>query len=143
MSRKKSLQTIQTLAESNETLRLKVLTDKRQELATEEQRLVQLQQYCNEYQAMTSKTDQGIGIHFIRGRRGFVEKLGTAIDTQRKTVEQAREQLDVHTAHWRDARTKALSLRKFTDRLAVEEQQRLARKEQSELDEVGRLVVTR
>lgn len=138
MRRKKGLQTIQTLAESDETVRSRIVSDQRWVLHEQERRLEQLEQYCREYQGMNSPSDQGIGIHLIRGRRGFVQKLNEAIDNQRQIVARAAEQLDAQLAHWRNARAKAQSLQKFADRMTAQEDRRTARKEQTELDDIGR-----
>jgi|GEM_PF-3396220 len=140
MSRKKGLQTIQTLAESDETMRSRMVSNQRAALRVELQRLEQLERYRNEYQVMSSRSEQSVGIHFIRGRRGFVQKLNEAIDNQNRIVVRAREQLDTYLAHWRDARAKALSLQKFADRAAAQEDLRIARREQTELDDIGRRV---
>ncbi len=140
MTRKKGLETIQTLAESDETMRSRVVSDQRFALHEEEQRLEQLKKYCQEYQEMNRPSDKGVGIHFIRGRVGFVQKLNEAINNQRQVVAQATAQLDTHMGHWRDARAKAQSLQKFTERMMAQEDRRAARREQTELDDIGRKV---
>ena len=138
MTRKNGLQTIQTLAESAETMRSRVVADQRSALREEECRLEQLEQYQAEYQSMGNHSEQSICIHFVRGRRSFVQKLNEAIENQRQVVVRTRVQLDTVMVHWRDARAKALSLQKFADRIAVQEDRRLARREQTELDDIGR-----
>jgi len=104
MTKRKRLKTIQTLAESAETTRSRVVSDQRLALREEESRLAQLEQYCGEYQTMSSRPEAGVSIHLVRGRRGFVQKLNEAIDNQRQVVVRANEQLDTYVAHWRDAR---------------------------------------
>jgi len=140
MLRTKGLQTVQTLAKSTETMRSRVVADQRHALREEESRLEQLEVYRNEYQAMGSHSGQGVNIHFVRGRRGFVQKLNEAIDNQRQVIARARDQLDTYMVHWREARAKALSLEKFSDRIEAQENRRIARREQMELDDIGRLV---
>jgi len=143
MTRRKGLQTIQTLAESTETMRSRVVADQRAAVREEEHRLEQLEQYRKEYQDMGSRPEQSVCIHLVRGRRGFVQKLNEAIDNQHQVVSRAYEQLDAYTTHWRNARAKSLSLQKFADRIAAQEDRRIERREQTELDEVGRLVIGR
>jgi len=143
MTRKRGLQTIQTLAESDETMRSRVVSDQRLALRTETDRLEQLKQYRCEYQAMSSRPEKSVGIHFIRGRRGFVQKLNEAINNQSQVVTRVSEQLEMYLVHWRDARAKALSLQKFAERAALQEDRRMARREQTELDDVGHLVTGR
>ncbi len=138
MTRKKGLQTIQTLAESTETMSSRVVSDQRFALREEERRLEQLEQYRTEYQAMSNRSEQGVCIHFVRGRRGFVQKLNEAIDSQHQTVVRVREQLDTYMKHWRDARAKAMSLQKFADRVTAREDRRIECREQTELDDIGR-----
>lgn len=140
MSRTKGLQTVQTLAKSTETLRSRVVADQRHALQEEQRRLEQLEQYRNEYQTMDNRPNQAVCIHFVRGRRGFVQKLNEAIDNQREVIVRASNQLDTYMVHWREARAKALSLEKFADRIKAEENRRVARREQTELDDIGRLV---
>jgi flagellar FliJ protein len=143
MTRKKGLQTIQALAESTETMHSRIVSEQRFALCAEERRLKQLEMYRTEYQAMSSRSEQGVCIHFVRGRRGFVQKLNEAIDNQRQVVSRAHEQFDTYLAHWREARAKALSLQKFADRIAAREDRRVERREQTELDDIGRLVTGR
>lgn len=138
MTRSKGLQTIQTLAESKETTHSKVVAERRLALQEEQRRLAQLEQYRLEYQALTTSTDEGMCIHFVRGRRGFVDKLNAAIENQRTVVQRAIEQLDSHLDQWRDARTRSLSLQKYAERQSAEELRREGRKEQRELDDIGR-----
>ncbi len=143
MKQKEGLRTIQTLAESAEAIRSRVVSDQRTALREEELRLEQLQRYRREYQEMSSRSEQGICIHFVRGRRGFVQKLNEAIENQRGVVVRATEQLDTYLTDWRDARAKALSLQKFADRMAMQEGRRIERREQIELDDIGRRVTGR
>jgi len=138
MARTKKLQTIQTLAESTETLRSKAVADRRFALREEQRRLAQLEKYRSEYQVMSTTTGEGMCIHFVRGRRGFVDRLNEAIENQRVVVERAAEQLDSHLAQWRHARTRSLSLQKYAERQSEEEVRREERKEQLELDDMGR-----
>lgn len=138
MTKKHGLRTIQTLAESTETTRSRAVSAQRRKLLEEERRLEQLESYRSEYQALSSRSDKAVCIHFVRGRRGFVEKLNDGIKNQRGVVARAREQLERHLAHWREARTKSLSLQKFADRLATEDSRRAARREQTEQDDIGR-----
>jgi len=143
MTRKKGLQTIQTLAESTEMMQSRIVLDQRSVVREEENRLEQLVQYQSEYHAMSSRPEQGVCIHFVRGRRSFVQKLNEAIDNQRQVVLRAHERLDTYMGQWRDARAKALSLQKFADRIAAQENLQVARREQTELDDIGRLVTGR
>jgi flagellar FliJ protein len=138
MTNKKGLQTIQTLAESTETMRSRIVSDQRFALREEESRLEQLERYRTEYQSMSNNPEQGTCIHFVRGRRSFVQKLNEAIDNQRQVIVRKREQLDMVMVHWRDARAKALSLQKFAERIAAQEDQKMTRREQAELDDIGR-----
>jgi len=140
MTRKKGLKTIQTLAETAEATRSRVVSEQRSTLRQEESRLAQLEQYRSEYQTMSSRPEAGLSIHLVRSRRGFVQKLNEAIDNQRQVVLRANEQLDTDVGFWRDARAKALSLQKFADRMAAQEDRRDARREQAELDDIGRLL---
>ena len=140
MKRNKGLKTIRTLAESTESMRSRVVSGQRAALIEEERRLRQLEQYRSEYQKMSSRPEKNLGIHQLRGRRGFVEKLNEAIDNQRQVVMRAREKLDACTNEWNMARAKALSLQKFADRLATHEDRRIERREQGEQDDIGRRV---
>lgn len=143
MTQRKGLKTVQTLAESAETTRSRVVSEQRSAVRQEESRLAELEQYRGEYQTMSSRPEAGISIHLVRGRRGFVEKLNEAIDNQRQVVARANSQLDTYVGHWRDARAKALALQKFAERMEAQEDRRDARREQTELDDIGRLVTGR
>ena len=138
MKQKKGLRTIQTLAESTETKHSRVVSRQRSTLREEEDRLAQLEQYHSEYQSLEHSPGVDSSIHFVRGRRNFVQKLNAAIESQRRLVAQLREQLDVCVMRWNDARAKALSLQKYAERMTTQENRRVTRREQTETDDMGR-----
>jgi flagellar export protein FliJ len=81
---------------------------------------------------------QSTGINNIRSRQGFMQKLSEAIAAQRQAVSQSLMQLEIQLGSWREARSRALSLQKFSERVTEETDKRQARKDQKELDNIAR-----
>lgn len=138
MSKRNGLQSVQTLAKSAEAETSSQVSSHRQALQVEEQRLAQLEAYHREYAIMGNESQQSTGINNIRSRRGFMQKLNEAIAAQKQAVSQSLLQLEIQLGSWREARSRALSLQKFSERVAEQADKRQARKDQKELDNIAR-----
>ena len=136
MTRDNRMQTLRTLAESAEHESSRILAERRRVLDQEQQRLVQLQTYLQEYTAPESGT--GLLVDSIRTRRDFITRLREGIEQQKRLLQDLQQQLDQDLDRWRDARSHALALARYSDRLQAQVDEKLARREQGRLDEVGR-----
>lgn len=137
MTRRRSLETLRRLAETAENETARALADRRRRLEAEQRRLEQLNAYAAEYLALTRVGD-GLLIDAVRARRAFVVRLQGGIAEQERVVASARQQVETDLARWRDARTRHLALARLGEREDEAAAERDARREQADLDEIGR-----
>ncbi len=135
MKQRRSLATIQTLADSAERESARTVAQRRDALAAEEQRLRQLQEYLREYGQMSLSASGHVAT--LRMRRRFVERIRIGISEQERLIAGLREQLERDLGVWRKARSHALALEKYAARLSEQAHARRARREQASTDEVG------
>jgi flagellar export protein FliJ len=138
MRKRSQLRSVRTLAKSAETETSSRVSSHRQALQIEEQRLAQLEAYQREYALLASESPEFTGINNIRSRRGFMHKLNEAIVAQRQAVAECLKELEVQLGSWREARSRAMSLEKFSERMSEQANKRQARKDQKELDNIAR-----
>lgn len=131
-----NMQTLRTLADTAERESSRILAERRQVMDQEQQRLTQLQAYLQEYAAPESGS--GLLVDSIRTRRDFVSRIRQGIEQQEKVLAGLSQQLDLDLQRWRDARTHALALQRYSDRLQMRVEEKVARREQGRQDEVGR-----
>lgn len=137
MQNKQQLKTLHALASNAEREASLAVVQRRSALESEEQRLAQLRDYLADY-SRNDASAQGLFIDTIRTRRAFVEKIRRGIEQQERLIAGVRRQLELDLERWHDARTQALGLERFAERLKDEENLRDDRREQAKLDEVGR-----
>jgi len=137
MNNGRSLNTLRTLAAAAERESSRLLAQRRQALDTEDQRLAQLRDYLSEYTA-AQPTRDGIFIDSIRARRDFVAQICAGIKQQEQIVASLQLQLEQDQQNWRDARSHALALERYDERLQAVADEKQSRREQARLDEVGR-----
>ena len=138
MRRRKPLDTLQRLAEHAADASSREVSQRLRTLMQEEQRLTQLAGYVSDYQKLAGKGTAGLTIGAIRGRRGFVERLTEAVNRQQQVVRTQEEQYRQHIERWRLARSRALGMQRFNERIRNEETERQERHEQAALDEMSR-----
>ncbi len=131
-----NMQTLRTLADTAERESSRILAERRHVMDQEQQRLTQLQAYLQEYAAPESGS--GLLVDSIRTRRDFVSRIRQGIEQQEKVLAGLSHQLDLDLQRWRDARTHALALQRYSERLQSQVEEKVARREQGRLDEVGR-----
>lgn len=130
------MQTLRTLADTAERESSRRLAERRRTLDEEEQRLVQLRAYLQEYTAPESGA--GLRADTIHARREFASRIRDGIEQQEQLLAKLRQQIDQDLQRWRDARSHALSLQRYSERLQTQVDDKLARREQGRLDEAGR-----
>jgi flagellar FliJ protein len=138
MKTRSRIETLQRLASHTEGENARRLAERLRALDTEEHRLQQIRGYLAEY-AKGPGTGQppSMTIGSLKSGRGFLERLRGAVDEQRGTVEIQRQQVEQQTLQWRAARARTRSLEKLGERQARQERERLDRREQARLDEIG------
>lgn len=137
MNRRRNIDMLRRLAETAEAETARAVADRRRRLETEDQRLGQLRNYLAEYRAL-SLEGNGVSIGAVRARREFVARLQAGIEEQERVVTGLRQQVEADLGRWRDARTRSLALTRLGERIDDEATARDARREQAELDEIGR-----
>jgi flagellar FliJ protein len=136
VARRNRIDILQRLASHNEQENARRLAERLRALDAEERRLQQIRGYLAEYsRGATGGGSTTIGS--LKSSRGFLERLRTAVDDQRGTVEMQRQHVEQQTLRWREARARTRSLEKLGERQATAEQERQDRREQARLDEVG------
>lgn len=130
MSRKRQLDSINTIAKAREDDAAREMASTLQRKSEAEQRLVELVSYRQEYENKLKVTyaQNGAYIDQIRECRAFVEKLGDAIRQQQSQILSISEQLDQQIALWRSshANHQALSslLQRYRKEAAANEERR-------------------
>ena len=148
VAKRSRIEILQRLASHTEAENARRLAERLGALDTEERRLQQIRGYLAEYgtasgQKRSSSPAEAGGsppsmtIGSLRSNRGFLERLRTAVDEQRGTVETQRQQVEQQTRHWRTARARTRSLEKYGERLLQQEKERSDRREQAQLDEMA------
>lgn len=136
MKSRSRIETLQRLASHTEAENARRLAERLRALDTEERRLQQIRGYLAEYTKDGGQA-QSMTIGSLRSGRGFLERLRSAVDDQRGTVETQRQQVEHQTIQWRAARARTRSLEKLGEREAEQEREERDRREQARLDEIA------
>ena len=136
MRKRRSLESLQKLAEYAADAASRDVIERLRSLRNEESRLGQLQSFLGDYEKLL-RDGRGINVARLRGRRDFVDRLNSAIGRQGDVVRNHEDQYSQNVDRWRGARTRSLALQRYAQRLADMETERRERREQATLDEVG------
>lgn len=136
MGRRKSLRTLQRLAEYAADAASREVSQRLRALREEEQRLGQLNGYVADYERLATRGAADLTIGALRGRRGFVERLGEAIGRQQLVVRRHEEQYWRQIDRWRELHARARGLQRFNERVRHAALDRQERREQAALDEI-------
>ncbi|MFQ5488725.1 MAG: flagellar export protein FliJ [Gammaproteobacteria bacterium] len=138
MSRKKSqrIQTVVRLARHEEEEAALALSQARQVLEEQLQRLQELESYRHEYAQRINRLG-GAGVHIaqLNEYRSFIARLDEAIQQQRQRTVQCQAELEQRSDGWQAARLRHRSVDKYRQRCVSEEQRLALKKEQKESDE--------
>jgi len=138
MSRKKSqrIQTVVRLARHEQDEAALALSQARQLLEEQLQRLQELEGYRHDYAQRISRLG-GAGMHIaqLNEYRSFIVRLDEAIQQQRQRTVQCQAELEQRSDGWQAARLRHRSVDKYRQRCELEEQRQAAKKEQKESDE--------
>lgn len=136
MTKSRRLQSLADLAKSDEQQAATVLGECQRRLREQTQRLEELTAYRQEYIDQLQRLSRsGMGAEIMHRYRGFVAKLDTAIDLQRKRVDGLREEYKEKDRAWSTARVKHKSLDKVVTRHRAVECRQEERREQDQCEE--------
>lgn len=135
MPAKHSLKTVRVLADNAEQESSRLVAQRRQQIDVEKHRLSQLRQYFDDYQQPDS--DDGVFIDTVRTRAAFIARIGAGIEQQERLIAGLEQQLELDMQRWRQARSHALGLQRYSERQAQQEEVKQNRKEQAKQDEIG------
>lgn len=137
MRRKRGLHTIQRLAEYGADAASRDVGTRLRALRAEEERLRQVNSFLDHYERMSVTGGTGLTLGAMQGRRQFAARLRDAADRQRQVVQEQEGHYQAQVDRWRSARSQALALQRFNDRVRQRELEALERREQATLDEIG------
>lgn len=136
MTRSKRMRPILDIAETREKEAATVLGVAQQALEQQQQRLQDLEQYRQEYNAYVQQVGaQGVTASRLQDLYRFVNSLDSAVGQQTRMVEVARQHVAAKLRAWQDARGKHKALGKVIERLQDDEEKAVAKREQKETDE--------
>lgn len=138
MTRSKRLTPIKKLAENKAKAAAQALAECIEIDKIESQKLQQLQQYRLEYLvSMEAKIQQGVQATTLVQYHQFLSKLDLAIEQQRNVLKQNNIQLENCQNQWRDKRGKAKAIDQVMEKMAVNEEKILLKKESAQSDEMS------
>ena len=131
------MQVVLTLAERQEDDAAKKLSQFREQLAQEEQQLVELRDYANQYLHAQGELRQGVLAHELINYSTFINRLNEACREQETKVERYKAILDSLQQQWRVKHQKRKSIEELIARLQQEDNLLLDKRLQKELDELS------
>jgi flagellar export protein FliJ len=137
MRRRKGLHTIQRLAEYRADSASRDVGTRLRALRAEEERLRQVNSFLRHYDELSVTSAPGMTASAMLGRRQFAGRLRDAAERQRQVVEQQEGHYQQQVERWRNARSEALALQRFNERIRHREHERQERREQARLDEIA------
>ncbi len=137
MKKSKRLQPVLQLADRNKKMAEQALANARQQLAGEQQKLVQLDDYLSEYQN-NLRQQQASGAQVIALLRGqeFMTRLQDARLQQQQQINLSEQMLAKATALWRAANARYKAMESLIERSVQQEQQAEDKQLQREIDEL-------
>lgn len=138
MRRKRNLDSLETLAQGNESRWRRHVTKQLGSLQAEEERLAQLHDYVREYNAPLNQRQGSQSILAMRSQRQFVDRLKDAVRQQSRTVDERRASAEQGIQRWKHERSRRMAIEKFSARQREAEERQRDRRDQATLDEVGR-----
>ena len=138
MRKKRTLDSLETLAHGRETRWRRHVASQLNNLQAEEQRLAQLHDYVQEYNAPLNHRRDSQSILAMRSQRQFVDRLKDAVRQQSQTVAERREAAEHGMRRWQHERSRRMALEKYSARQREAEGRQRDRRDQAALDEVSR-----
>lgn len=135
--------TVIKVAQSKEDKAAEILRDSQQNLQTQQQRLVELDNFFAEYSQnfVNNGNQQGFKAGLMVSYQSFLNKIKQAIEQQKKMVDIARHQVEEKRLLWLKSRNDKKLVDGVMDKYLLQEQQWLDKQEQKETDERGQRLV--
>jgi flagellar protein FliJ len=134
-SKSTRLELVLELAEREERAAADAVHLLRNKIASEQQRLRELQEYYREYSEHFQSKRVAVRASEIANQRHFLTELTRMQDLQAKQIKQLEENLNLKLAIWRKCHLKYQALKNLIKRIRKSENYQLERKEQKLLDE--------
>ncbi len=136
MTKSDRLKPMQRLNESREKDAARALGHSVQSLQQQEQRLLELRQYRDEYDRQIEELGKnGVLASRLQQMQRFLQNLSLAIGQQEMIVEQARHEQERKRHSWQNAHSKSQVLDNVAERYRRDEQYHANKREQKENDE--------
>lgn len=104
MLRSRRLEVVLALEQRREDAALDELTNARQQLQQQQQRLDQLYEYQADYREQMRNSQQGVvPVSRLQGWQAFITQLDQVIQQQQRQVHTASDQFEQKRQQWRDA----------------------------------------
>ncbi|HSC67318.1 MAG TPA: flagellar export protein FliJ [Cellvibrio sp.] len=136
-SRAQRMQVVLTLAVRQEDDAAKKLSQFREQLAQEEQQLIELRDYANQYLHAQGELREGVLAHELINYSTFINRLHEACREQEAKVERYRLALESLQQQWRVKHQKRKSIEDLIVRLQQEDNLILDKRLQKEMDELS------
>lgn len=101
----------------------------------DQEKMTELQRYYEDYEHTFTQPAIRVRVQDIVQQRGFLQQLAEALRQQEQVVGRRRAIADSKQTAWRTAHLKRRALQELIERIRVDEQRVLGRKEQKMLDE--------
>lgn len=139
MNRSKRMEPVAGLADEQADEAAKVLAGERRRLEEHQARLEQLLMFRNEYQSQfRASAELGMDGHRMRDFKAFIARIDSAIEQQREAVTRAEQTAQARRGQWTQAWGRSRALNKVVERYRNEERRAQDRREQNEVEELGR-----
>lgn len=137
MKKSKRLQPVLQLADRNKKMAEQALANARQQLAGEQQKMTQLDDYLAEYQD-NLRQQQATGAQAVALLRGqeFMSRLQDARIQQQQQINLSEQMLAKATALWQATHARYKAMESLIERSIEQEQQAEDRRLQREIDEL-------
>lgn len=135
MVRSQRMQVVVDLASKKENEAAQKLADIKSQLAQENSRLHDLNDYYANYENTQKQLAVGVNAQDLQKMRHFLQQLNTAKQAQQFQITQVQQQVEVLTQAWRTCYLERTAMENLVVRLKLDEQAVLDKQEQKMLDE--------
>ena len=136
MSRTQRMQVVQRVTTDHEQRQARNYTASREKVSQCETRLVELQNYHDEYQrGLAGRMTTGMDATGLRDYQAFLAKLADAVRQQSQTLSQARAECENQKLLWQHAAQRTKIIDQLVVQRQAEDQRAVHSREQRDADE--------
>ncbi len=136
-ARSKRMTVVLTLAQRQEDTAAQRLREYREQIQQEEQQLIQLREYCAQYQQDYTAKRSSVLAHQLINYSAFIGRLGDLVQEQQLKLTRMQASLERLQGQWQACYQKRKSIEEMIERFVQEESVQLERRLQKELDELS------